>query len=126
MALLSIFATLALIIAAVGIYGLMMYAVLHRTHEFGIRMALGADRGDVVGMVVRDAMRLIGWGAAFGVLGALAVTRVLPFMLYNVSAADPAVIGGIAALLAIVALLASWLPVRRATAVDPMRALRSE
>jgi putative ABC transport system permease protein len=126
MGLLSIFAALALIIAAVGIYGVMMYAVLQRTHEIGIRMALGADRAVVIGMVVRDAGRLIGWGAVFGVVGAVAVTRVLPFMLYQVSAADPKVIGEIAALLAAVALLASWLPVRRATAVDPMIALRSE
>jgi ABC-type antimicrobial peptide transport system permease subunit len=114
------------VIAAVGIYGVMMYAVLQRTHEIGIRMALGADRGDVVRMVVSDAGRLVAWGAALGVLGALAATRVLPFMLYGVSATDPVVIGGIAALLAIVALLASWLPARRATAVDPMIALRSE
>ena len=126
MSLLSIFAAIALIIAAVGVYGVMMYAVLQRTHEIGIRMALGADRSEVVGIVVRDAMRLIGWGAAFGVLAALAVTRALPFMLYEVSAADPTIIVGIAALLALVALMASWLPARRATAVDPMIALRSE
>ncbi|HEX6964647.1 MAG TPA: ABC transporter permease [Gemmatimonadaceae bacterium] len=126
MGLLSIFAALALIIAAIGIYGVMMYAVLQRTHEIGIRMALGADRRAVVGMIVRDAFRLVAWGAAFGVLGALGVTRVLSLLLYHVSAADPTVIGSIAALLAIVALLASWLPARRATAVDPMLALRSE
>ncbi|HEX6536027.1 MAG TPA: FtsX-like permease family protein, partial [Gemmatimonadaceae bacterium] len=126
MGLLSIFAMLALIIAAIGIYGVMMYTVLQRTHEIGIRMALGADRGAVVRMVVRDAVRLVMWGAVIGVLGALAIGRILPLMLYHVSAADPVVIGSIAALLSIVALLASWLPARRATAVDPMLALRSE
>lgn len=126
MGLLSIFAGLALVIAAVGIYGVMMYAVLQRTHEIGIRMALGASRGDVVRMVVRDAGRLASWGAVFGVLAALAVTRVLPSMLYDVRPADPAVIGAVAALLAIVALMASWLPARRAIAVDPMVALRAE
>jgi putative ABC transport system permease protein len=77
-------------------------------------------------MIVRDTARLIGWGAGLGVLGALAVTRVLPFMLYRVRAVDPAVIGSVAVLLAIVALLASWLPARRATSIDPMIALRSE
>lgn len=126
MSLLSIFAAIALIIAAVGMYGVMMYAVVQRTNEIGIRMALGADRGEVVRMIVRDAAHLVGWGAALGVLGSLAAIRVLPFMLYHVSAADPGVISGIAALLAVVALLASWFPARRATAVDPMIALRSE
>ena len=124
--LLSIFAGLALLIAAVGIYGVMMYAVVQRLHEIGIRMALGADRGQVVRMIVRDAVRLVAWGAVSGVLGALAVTRVLSLMLYNVSPSDPAVISGIVALLAATALLASWLPARRATAIDPMIALRSE
>jgi ABC-type antimicrobial peptide transport system permease subunit len=105
----------------------MAYAVRQRTHEIGIRMALGAGRGEVIGMVVRNAMRLAVWGAVFGVLGALAVTRVLAsLLLYGVSPTDPAVIGGVAALLAIVALLASWLPARRASAVEPMVALRSE
>jgi predicted permease len=126
MTLLGIFAVVALIIAAIGIYGVMMYAVSQRTHEIGIRMALGANRGRVVRMVVRDASRLIAWGAVFGVIGALAVTRILPFLLYGVSAADPTVIGGVAILLALVGLLASWLPVRRATGIDPMSALRSE
>ncbi|HEX5438798.1 MAG TPA: FtsX-like permease family protein, partial [Gemmatimonadaceae bacterium] len=126
MGLLSIFAALALLIAAVGIYGVMMYAVLQRTHEIGIRMALGADRSAVIRMIVRDAVRLVAWGAAFGVLGALAVSHGLPLMLYQVSPIDPKVIGAVAALLALVALLASWLPARRATAVDPIIALRSE
>jgi predicted permease len=127
MALLAIFAALALVVAGIGVYGVMAYAVRQRTHEIGIRMALGAGRGEVIGMVVRNAMRLAVWGAVFGVLGALAVTRVLAsLLLYGVSPTDPAVIGGVAALLAIVALLASWLPARRASAVEPMVALRSE
>jgi ABC-type antimicrobial peptide transport system permease subunit len=126
-ALLGIFAALALVVAGIGVYGVMAYAVRQRTHEIGIRMALGAGRGEVVGLVVRHAMRLALWGATLGVLGALGVARVLAsLMLYGVSPTDPAVIGGVAALLAIVALLASWLPARRATAVDPMIALRSE
>ena len=128
MGLLSILAALALIIAAIGIYGVMMHAVLQRTHEIGIRMALGADRRAVIRMIVREAMRLVAWGAALGGLGAFGITRVLSsmLMLYHESAADPAVIGGIAALLAVVALVAAWLPARRATIIDPMIALRSE
>jgi ABC-type antimicrobial peptide transport system permease subunit len=127
MALLAIFAALALVVAGIGVYGVMAYAVRERTHEIGIRMALGAGRGEVVGMVVRNAMRLAIWGAVFGVLGALAVTRVLSsLLLYGVRPTDPAVLGGVTALLAVVALLASWLPARCASAVDPMIALRSE
>lgn len=120
-------AALALAVAGIGVYGVMAYAVRQRTHEIGIRMAPGAGRGEVVGMVVRHAMRLAAWGATFGVFGALGVTRVLAsLMLYGVSPTDRAVIGGVAALLAIVTLLASWLPAHRASAVDPMIALRSE
>jgi putative ABC transport system permease protein len=127
MALLAIFAALALVVAGIGVYGVMAYAVRQRTHEIGIRMALGAGRGEVIRMVVRNAMRLALWGATFGVLGALAVTRVLAsLLLYGVSPTDPVVIGGVAALLAVVALLASWLPAHRASAVDPMVTLRSE
>jgi putative ABC transport system permease protein len=124
MALLAIFAIFALIIAAVGIYGVMMSAVLQRTHEIGIRMALGADRNEVVRMIVGDAARLIGWGTVFGIVGALATSRVLPFLLYRVSANDPTVLGSVALLLALVGLMASWLPARRATGVDPTHALR--
>jgi predicted permease len=127
MTLLTIFAALALGVAGVGVYGVMAYAVRERTNEIGIRMALGASRGEVIGMVVRNAMRLALWGAVFGVLAALAVTRVLSsLLLYGVSPTDPSVIGGVAVLLALVALVASWLPARRASAVDPMVALRSE
>ena len=127
MALLTIFAALALVVAGIGVYGVMAYAVRERTHEIGIRMALGAGRKEVIGMVVRNAMRLVVWGTAIGVLGALAAARVLSsLLLYGVSPTDPAVMGGVAALLAVVALLASWLPARRASAVDPMVALRSE
>ncbi|HET7551693.1 MAG TPA: ABC transporter permease [Gemmatimonadaceae bacterium] len=127
MTLLGIFAALALVVAGVGVYGVMAYAVRQRTSEIGIRMALGAGRGEVVAMVMRHAMRLAVWGATFGVLGALAVTRVLAsLMLYGVSPTDPVVIGGVAALLTIVTFLASWLPARRATSIDPMIALRSE
>jgi predicted permease len=127
MVLLAIFAGLALVVAGIGVYGVMAYAVRERTHEIGIRMALGAGRGEVIGMVVRNAMRLVVWGTVLGVLGALGVTRILAsLLLYGVRPTDPVVMGGVAALLAVVALLASWLPARRASAVDPMVALRSE
>jgi putative ABC transport system permease protein len=102
----------------------MMSAVLQHIHEIGIRMALGADRNEVVRMIVGDAARLIGWGTVFGIVGALATSHVLPFLLYRVSAGDPTVIGSVALLLALVGFTASWLPARRATRVDPMNALR--
>ncbi|MEO6878534.1 MAG: FtsX-like permease family protein, partial [Gemmatimonadaceae bacterium] len=122
----GICAGLALVLSLIGVYGVVSYAVSQRTPEIGIRMALGADRGAVIRIIMLDAVRLLAWGATFGVLGALVVARVLPFLLYRVSAADPTVIGGIATLLALVGLLASWLPARRATGVDPMTALRCD
>ncbi|HET7563591.1 MAG TPA: ABC transporter permease [Gemmatimonadaceae bacterium] len=126
MTLLGAFALVALVIAAVGIYGVMAYAVVQRTHEIGIRMALGADRAGVRRMVLREGIVLAAAGVAFGVLGALGATRALAFMLYEVSASDPMIIAGVAASLALVALAASWIPARRATTVDPAVAMRAE
>ncbi|AHG93846.1 permease (plasmid) [Gemmatirosa kalamazoonensis] len=124
-ALLGAFAGAALGIAAVGIYGVMAYAVAQRTHEIGIRMALGAERARVMTMVLRQAMALVAAGVAFGALGALGTARALSFLLYGVGAGDPLALGAVVALLAVVALVAAWVPARRAARVDPVVALRA-
>jgi len=124
--LLGSFAAAALLLAAIGIYGLLAYAVGQRRRELGIRLALGASRGDVMSQVVGDGVRLAAAGIGVGVLIALAVTRLLTALLYGVGASDPATFVGVVALLALVSLVASYLPARRAARVDPMVALRSE
>jgi putative ABC transport system permease protein len=124
--LLAIFAGTALVLAIVGLYGLMVYSVTQRVHEIGIRMALGAGSGDVLRMVLAQGLKLTLSGVVVGVLASLALGRILSGFLFGVSPADPTTILGVAALLILVALFASYLPARRAVQVDPMVALRYE
>jgi putative ABC transport system permease protein len=124
--LLSVFAALALILATVGIYGVMAYSVTQRTHEMGLRMALGASAPDVLALVVGQGMLLAAIGVALGIAGAFAMTRVLEKFLWGVRPTDPVTFTAVSLLLAAIAILASYLPARRATHVDPMVALRYE
>ena len=124
--LLGIFAAVALVLAAIGVYGVLAYATAQRTHEIGIRMALGADRSSVLRMVLGGGMKLAGAGLAIGIAGALALTQVLSGLLFGVSARDPLTFVLVPSALAAVALLASWIPARRAVRVEPVVALRGE
>jgi putative ABC transport system permease protein len=124
--LLTAFAILALLLAALGIYGVLMQSVAHRTKEIGIRMALGATRESVTQMVLGQALRTVLVGLGLGLVATIALARAIAGLLYNVSPANPPTLAVVCAILVCVAMLASYLPARRATAVDPMNALRSE
>jgi predicted permease len=122
----GMFGAIALLLASVGLYGVIAYGVSQRTHEIGVRIALGARSGDVIRLVLGQGMRLAVVGIVIGLAGAFGVTRVIQSQLWGVSATDPVSFAGIATLLAAIAALASWLPARRATRVDPITALRDE
>ena len=124
--LLSIFAAVALVLTIIGLYGVMSYSVAQRTNEIGIRMALGAQTRDVLRLIVKQGVTLVLIGLALGLVGALALTRLLATLLFGVTTKDPMTFISIAALLSVVALLACYIPAWRATRVDPLEALRCE
>jgi ABC-type antimicrobial peptide transport system permease subunit len=124
--LLAIFAGMALVLSAAGLYGVISYLVAQRTREIGMRIALGAQNRDVIRLVMRQGASLTGTGIALGLLGAFAFSQVLGSLLYGVSTRDPLTYAALAAVLATIALLATWLPARRASRVDPILAIRAE
>ncbi len=124
--LLALFAGIALLLTAIGIYGVMAYSVAQRRQEIGVRMALGAQRGDVLRLIVGGGMKLTAFGVLFGIAGAFALTRVLGNLLYGVGSFDGVTFGGVVLLLALIALLACWFPAQRAAGVNPLTALRDE
>jgi putative ABC transport system permease protein len=126
MLLLTIFAVLALALTSIGIYGVMSYSVSRRTHEIGIRMALGAQRADVLSLIVRQGMVFAIAGIVLGTVASLGITRLMSDLLFGVSATDPVIFVGVTLLLASVALAANYIPARRAARVDPLVALHYE
>src|SRR5206468_1822984 len=126
MRLLGAFSILALVLSAIGIYGVLAYSVTERTHEIGIRMALGAEAGHIVRMVLHRTLVLVGLGVALGTAGALTVTGVLESFLFDIKPTDPPTFVTVVALLVAVAVLAGLLPALRATKVDPLASLRRE
>jgi ABC-type antimicrobial peptide transport system permease subunit len=126
MVLLDSFAVLALLMASLGLYGVISYLVERRTQELGIRIALGAQRSNVLRLVLGDGLKMAAGGVAIGLLAAFGLTRLLARMVYGVTTTDPITFGTIALVLIVVALLACYLPARRATKVDPLVALRYE
>lgn len=122
--LLARFAGLAALLAAVGIYGVMAYSVIERTHQIGVRMALGAGSNDMLRMALLDGAKAASVGVVVGLDAAFALTRVMSSLLYNVSAADPMTFSGISALIVCVSVIASYIPARKASRVDPIVALR--
>ncbi len=121
-----LFAGLALLLAAVGLYGVLAYSVTQRTQEIGIRVALGAEPAQLIGEVMRDALRLVLPGIAVGLVGALAITRLLSSLLYEIKPSDPWTLAAVSGGLIIIAMLAAYVPARRAATVDPLTALRYE
>jgi putative ABC transport system permease protein len=126
MVLLGVFATVAMALAAIGIYGVIAYSVAQRTREIGIRMALGAQRGDMLGMVMRQSLTVVVIGIVIGLVGSFGATRLLASLLYGVGANDVFTYAAVVFLLGSAALLASYIPARRAMKVDPIIALRAE
>ena len=124
--LLVLFAAVALVLAAVGVFGLMYQMVARRTHEIGVRMALGAQRGDLMGMIIRHGLLLTCTGAVLGLIGSFVVSRLLRGLLFGVGPADPISYALALFVLSAAALVACWLPARRATQVDPLVALRHD
>jgi ABC-type antimicrobial peptide transport system permease subunit len=124
--LMTIFGSIGLVLVTIGVYSVLAYTTARRTHEIGIRMALGAESGDVLGLVVRMGLRLVALGAGIGLIASLLLARVIATQLWGVSAYDPMTLTAVTVLLLVTGLVACWIPARRASHVDPLVALRYE